>query len=231
MTLIERIQRLRQAAADVEDEDRIKQRTGQLVSLGKAVDTTLGTLAGLDEAVAELRTSGFSLPAEVLARADQASKALRALTATLRQDGTASSTAGVQSAHTYAKSLRQTVEGAWKEKRQYTLPAINEDLVDTLDRSGIDVEAIRTKIEKARWQLKSLESRPLPKRGDIATLTTTLQNLAECGRDITELVDPILTEVIMDTQSPEGARLSAFTPDVLAGLAALGILDRFRVRL
>ncbi|MFF2351868.1 hypothetical protein ACFVVL_19060 [Kitasatospora sp. NPDC058115] len=231
MTLIERIQRLHQAAADVEDEDRIKQRTGQLVSLGKTVDTVLGTLMGLEEAVAELRTAGFSLPVEVLTRAGEASKALRMLAAALRQNGAVPSAGGVQSAHTYAKALRQTVEGAWKDQRQYTPPAINEDLVDTLDRNGIDVEAIRTRIESARWQLDSLESRSLPKRGDIAALTTALQSLAECGRDITELVDPILTKVIMDTQSTEGARLSAFTPEVLAGLAALGILERFRVRL
>ncbi|MFF7458662.1 hypothetical protein [Kitasatospora sp. NPDC008115] len=231
MTLIERIQRLHQAAADVEDEDRIKQRTGQLVSLGKAVDTALDTLLGLEEAMAELRTAGFSLPAETLARADEASRALRTLTAALRQKRVVPPAAGVQGAQAYAKSLRQTVEGAWKERRQYTPPAIDEDLVDTLDRNGIDIEAIRTKIEKARWQLKNLESRSLPKRGDIAALTTALQSLAECGQDITELVDPILTKVIMDTQSPEGAQLSAFTPEVVAGLAALGILDRFRVRL
>jgi hypothetical protein len=139
--------------------------------------------------------------------------------------------AHVKAADGFVKGLRGSVEQAWTAERNREIPVINEDLVATLSKSGIEVEEIRIKIEKARGVLSLLENRSVPELGDVARLTAALESLQACGKQISALVDPALGRVITGAQEATGAPLNSFTPEVLAGLSRLGILDRFSVRL
>ncbi len=57
-----------------------------------------------------------------------------------------------------------------------------------------------------------------------------LDVLRACGEEISTLVDPALAEGILKSQA-EGVPLNWFTPERIAALTELGILDRFRVHL
>ncbi|MFC8235887.1 hypothetical protein [Streptomyces sp. NPDC057284] len=233
MTLIERVQRLRVAAVAVNDEDKIKRRTGDLATQAESVETLIETVKRLGNGVAELRTAGVSLDADLVPQATQLAAALHALAESLPGQDTAAPPdalkAQVKAAHSFVKILRQSVEEAWAAERNPAGPVINEDLVATLGTSGIEVEEIRIKIEKAQSVLDVLKNRAIPELGDVARLAAALESLHTCGRQIAELVDPILARVIMGAQGATGIPLSSFTSEVLAGLTRLGILDRFSV--
>ena len=235
MTLIEQVQRLRVAAVAAHDEDRIKRRTGELAGQAENVETLIETMQRLSRGVAELRAAQVTLDTDLGPQAAQLAAALHALAESLPgQDADTPLQplkANVKAADGFVKGLRETVEQAWAAECNREVPVINEDLVAALGKSGIDMEEIRVKIEKAHGVLNVLKNRAVPELGDIAKLTAALESLQACGKQISELVDPILARVITSAQEAAGAPLNSFTPEVIAGLSRLGILDRFWVRL
>ncbi|MBZ6090752.1 hypothetical protein KVH02_20845 [Streptomyces olivaceus] len=234
MTLIEQVQRLRVAAVAAHDEDKINRRTGELAGQAENVETLIETIQRLSRGVAELRTAHAALD-NLDPQAAQLAADLHALAEMLHsQDADAplqALKAQVKAADGFVKGLRKSVEQAWIAERNREVPVINEDLVTTLSKSGIDVEEIRIKIEKAQGVLNVLNNRVVPESGDVARLTAALESLQACGKQISVLVDPILARVIMGAQEAAGTPLNSFTPEVLTGLSRLGILDRFWVRL
>ncbi|WNZ12045.1 hypothetical protein [Streptomyces sp. 11x1] len=235
MTLVEQVQRLRVAAVAAHDEDKIKRRTGELAGQAESVETLIATIQRLRKGVAALRAAHAALDADLAPQAAQLAAALHALAESLPgQDADTPSQAlkaQVKAADGFVKGLRGSVEQAWTAERNREVPVINEDLVATLGKSGIDVEEIRIKIEKAHGVLNVLKNRAVPELGDVARLAAALESLQACGKQISELVDPVLARVITGAQEAAGAPLNSFTPEVLAGLSRLGILDRFWVRL
>jgi hypothetical protein len=219
MTLIERVQRLRTAAAVADDENTIKRRTGELITLAEYVETSIERV---------------SIDADLPQKATQVVATLQALSDSLPDqsvDGPLDETrTRLKSVQTFVKSLRLSVEEAWTTLRSREIPVINEDLVATLARSGIEVEGIRIEIEKAQSVLVILNNSAVPGLGDVAKLSGALETLRSCGERISELVDPTLAKVILNAQGT-GMPLSSFAPEVLSGLTRLGILDRFWVRL
>ncbi|MFJ4924371.1 hypothetical protein [Streptomyces sp. NPDC088736] len=235
MTLIEQVQRLRVAAVAAHDEDKIKRRTGELAGQAERVETLIETIQRLSRGAAELRAAHAALDPDLGPQAAQLSADLHVLAETLpSQDADTppqALKAQVKAADGFVKSLRESVEQAWAAERSREVPVINEDLVATLSKSGIDVEEISIKIEKAHGVLNVLKTRDVPHLGDVARLAAALESLQACGQQISELVDPVLGRVITGAQEANGTPLNSFTPDVLAGLSKLGILDRFWVRL
>ncbi|MER7062777.1 hypothetical protein C0Q93_11605 [Streptomyces albidoflavus] len=235
MTLIEQVQRLRVAAVAAHDEDKINRRTGELAGQAENVETLIETIQRLSRGVVELRTAHTALDTDLGPQAAQLAADLEALAETLpSQDADAplqALKAQVKAADGFVKGLRKSVEQAWTAERNREVPVINEDLVATLSKSGIDVEEIRIKIEKAHGVLNVLNNRVVPESGDVARLTAALESLQACGKQISVLVDPILARVIMGAQEAAGTPLNSFTPEVLTSLSRLGILDRFWVRL
>lgn len=235
MTLIEQVQRLRVAAVAAHDEDKIKRRTGELAGQTERVETLIETIQRLSRGVAELRAAHVALDTDLGPQAVQLASDLHMLAETLpSQDADTPPQAlkvHVKAADGFVRGLRESVEQAWAAERNREVPVINEDLVATLSKSGIDVEEIRIKIEKAHGVLNVLKTRPVPHLGDVARLVAALESLQACGQQISELVDPVLGRVITGAQEATGTPLHSITPEVLAGLSRLGILDRFWVRL
>ncbi|MFH9493158.1 hypothetical protein ACH4LZ_27690 [Streptomyces halstedii] len=235
MTLIEQVQRLRVAAVAAHDQDKINRRTGELAGQADNVETLIKTMQRLSRGVAELRAAHAAFDAGLGPQAAQLVADLHVLAETLpSQDADTppqALKAHVKAADGFVKGLRGSVEQAWSAERNREVPVINEDLVATLSKSGIDVEEIRNEIEKAHGVLNVLKNRAVPEPGDIARLAAALESLRACGKQITALVDPALARVIAGAQEGDGTPLNSFTPEVLAGLSRLGILDRFWVRL
>lgn len=235
MTLIEQVQRLRVAAVAAHDQDKINRRTGELAELAERVETLIETLQRLSRGVVELRAAHAAFEADLGPQAVQLAADLRVLAETLpSQDADTppqALKAHVKAADGFVKGLRGSVEQAWTAERNREVPVIDEDLVATLNKSGIDVEEIRIEIEKAYSVLNVLKNRAVPEPGDITRLAAALESLKACGNQLTALVDPVLARVIRGAQETNGTPLNSFTPEVLAGLSRLGILDRLWVRL
>lgn len=235
MTLIEQVQRLRVAAVAAHDQDKINRRTGELAGQADTVEMLIKTMQRLSRGVAELRAAHAAFDAGLGPQAAQLAADLHVLAEMLpSQDADTPPQAlkgHVKAADGFVKGLRGSVEQAWTAERNREVPVINEDLVATLSKSGIDMEEIRNEIEKAHGVLNILKNRAVPEPGDIARLAAALESLRACGKQITALVDPALARVIAGAQEGNGTPLNSFTPEVLAGLSRLGILDRFWVRL
>lgn len=235
MTLIEQVQRLRVAAVAAHDQDKINRRTGELAEQAHSVETLIKTMQRLSRGVAELGAAHAAFDAGLGPQAAQLAAALHVLAETLpSQDADTppqALKAHVKAADGFVKGLRESVERAWAAERNREIPVINEDLVATLGKSGIEVEEISIKIEKAHGVLNVLNNRAVPESGDVARLSAALESLQACGKQISALVDPVLARVITGAQEANGTPLNSFTPEVLAGLSRLGILDRFWVRL
>jgi hypothetical protein len=235
MTLIEQVQRLRVAAVAAHDENKINRRTGELAELAERVETLIETMQRLSRGVAELRAAHAAFDADLGPQAAQLAADLHVLAETLpSQDADTppqALKAQIKAADAFVKGLRGSVKQAWTAERNREVPVINEDLVAALNKSGIEVEEIRIKIEKAHGVLNVLKNRAVPELGDVARLAAALESLHACGQQISELVDPVLARVITGAQEATGTPLNSFTPEVLAGLSRLGILDRFWVRL
>ncbi|MDX3106012.1 hypothetical protein [Nonomuraea angiospora] len=232
---MERVQRLRTAAVAADDENTIKRRTGELVDIAQSVESLIETIKRLGNGVAELRTTGVRMNTELAQKAPQVVAMLYALSDSLPNQAVDASLneakMQVKAAQGFVNNLRLSVEEAWKAKRSREVPAINDDLITALARSGIEVEEIRIEIERAQGTLAILNNRAIPELGDVERLTRALEILRSCGKRISELVDPTLAQIILNTQETTGMPLSSFTPEILAGLTRLGILDRFWVRL
>lgn len=236
MTLLERIQHLRTAAVAADDAHAIKQRTGALVTTAETVENLLKDVRQVAGGMIEFRAAGIfpsgSLPD---AATEKVTSLLRETAASLAaQDVDApldSAKAHIKQARTLIDGLRQDVDGAWAKEVSRDIPPINEELVDALAKSGMDIEQLRGEIENARGILSVLRNRAVPQAGDIAKLAAVRESLQSCGEKISRLVAPALAGVIMDALGDSGTPLSSFTPEVITQLAQLGILDRFWVRL
>ncbi|MFF2190542.1 hypothetical protein [Streptomyces sp. NPDC058155] len=235
MTLIEQVQRLRVAAVAAHDQDKINRRTGELAEQADSVETLIKTMQRLSQGVAELGAAHAAFDAGLGPQAAQLAADLHVFAERLpSQDADTppqALKAHVKAADGFVKGLRESVERAWAAERNREIPVINEDLVATLGKSGIEVEEISIKIEKAHGVLNVLNNRAVPELGDVARLSAALESLQACGKQISALVDPVLARVITGAQEANGTPLNSFTPEVLAGLSRLGILDRFWVRL
>jgi hypothetical protein len=137
----------------------------------------------------------------------------------------------VRSAEKYVKELRAFVSSTWQWHVSQPLPAINADLVEALARGGVDVEEIRSALETARGHLLTITSRSIPDRGAVQRYSAAIESIHHCGEQIGEVVDGDIAEGIVGSQEMSGVPLTWFTPERLRKLGALGILDRFQVRL
>jgi hypothetical protein len=139
--------------------------------------------------------------------------------------------ARVRSAERYVSELRAHVASVWQAFTNQSPAAVNSDLVDALAQGGVDVREIRDELESARGRLLAIRSRVIPGEGDVEKFRAAMAAIHRCGERLGEVVDQDIAEGIVGSQELSGMPLRWFTAERLEKLAALGIIDRFRVRL
>lgn len=235
MTLRSTIQDLRTYADVANDEHRVKVRTGQLADLSARLSPPIAELPNLNVALAEIVQLDVDLPPGRDQDAAQVAEGLRTLAAEIPKLGIDESLdlakARVRSAEKYVGELRALVVGAWQSYVSQPPPAINGDLVDALAQGGVDVEEIRNELETARGQLLAISSRMIPGQGAVEKFRAAVEVIHRCGEKLGDVVDADIAEGIVGAQEGSGVPLAWFTPERLEKLNALGIIDRFQVRL
>lgn len=235
MSLLTRVTDLRTAAVAVDDIVHIKTRTGDLRTLSDRLRLLAQTLPGLITSLGELAKINVTLDADTIQDAVEAVAGMRSLANTLPGMPVDAPLdvpkSQVKSVENVTKELRLFVHANWIPFRDQELPAINEELVEALAAGGVDMEDVRNELISAQTALMILKSRESPHEGDVDKYTDALQKLRACGKKISTLVEPVLAEGILRSQTDEGILLNWFTSERMAALNELGILDRFRVRL
>lgn len=235
MTLRSTIQDLRAHAEVANDEHQVKVRTGQFADLSARLAPALAELPALNVALSEVAQIDIDLPAGREQDAAQVAEGLRALATEVPTLGVDQNLdlakERVRSAEQYTRELRAVVAGAWQTYVSQPPPAINSDLIDALAQGGVDVEDLRDALETARAHLLAVTSRQIPDRGAVQKYRDAIESIHSCGEQIGDVVDPDIAEGIVGSQEPPGVPLTWFTPERLEKLRALGIVDRFQVRL
>jgi hypothetical protein len=235
MSLRSRIRELRTYAEVANDERKVRLRTGQLSDLRDRVAVPAQEFPALTDGLAEIRQLKVEIPATLDQDAIQLADGLRALAAELPGMALDANLDlarfQVRSAEKFAAELHGFISTSWHQLVRQPLPPINEDLLDALSDSGVDVEAIRDALENAHVQLLAIGNRAIPREGDVAKHSAAFDSMRACGEQIRRVVDPDIAEGILGAQEESGMPLAWFTTERLQTLSDLGIIDRFRVRL
>lgn len=235
MTMRNTIQDLRAYADVANDEHRVKIRTGEFAGLSARLAPSLEELPALNVALSELAELDVEVPAGLDQDAALVAERLLALAAEVPALGVDASLdlakERVRSAEKYVGELRALVRDTWRAYVSQPQPAVNIDLIDALAQGGVDVEDIRNDLETARAQLFAVTSKLIPDRGAVQKYQDATESIHRCGEQIGDVVDADIAEGIVRSQEPSGVPLSWFTAERLEKLRALGIVDRFQVRL
>lgn len=231
MTLLDKLHQLQVKAVAADDEEKVKRRSGDFVDLRKRLQAATMTAGQVADGCKELESAGIVLEDYEQSRSS-ALAAVKSLAATVeslpleakfdeikRQCGTI---------ETHFRKSEQSVSDAWRRYLAPSPPPVDDALLDALEHAGVDVESIRSDIERARGVLTVLGNRGLPQRGDIAELKRARSTLASIKSRIGEVIDPVIADVVIRAQDG-GVPYSRMTPEVVSALESLGILDRFRV--
>lgn len=233
MTLLDRIQNLQLRAAAADDENKIKTRIGEFTTLDKQIESASSNAARVAVGRRQLWAAGIRAydpvqsRASVLAVVEDFIAAVRTLPVDVKIDAARLSTRTVVD---FFNKSQKWVEDNWQTTLQSGHPQVADDLLDALERGGIDVEPIRHDIDQAETVLLSLRHRSIPGEGDYARLIHAREVLGSVGQRIGELIDPQIAGVIVRAQA-DGVPFAEFTDEVVVGLRQLGILERFRIRL
>ncbi|MCX8557525.1 hypothetical protein OS121_20970 [Mycolicibacterium mucogenicum] len=117
--------------------------------------------------------------------------------------------------------------GYRNERRQ---SVVDRELLELLNRSGIEVGDLLENYDKASFELELLGDRHLPLQGDVARWQANLDELQRVADGLTEVVPATIAAFFRQTDSPTGAPLSALTEEVRTFLDEHNITDRYSIR-
>jgi hypothetical protein len=231
MTLLDRIHQLQLRAVAADDEDKIRSRSGEFITLRERFATASTTAARVDAGRKELYSTGIlqidyeQNRAIALAVVNDLINFVENLSVEAKFDAVKIQGNSIVA---HFKSSEKLVADAWRSHLPSAPPAVDDELLDALEQGGVDVEAIRSDIENAKSTLLTLRNRTLPQLGDNDKLQKALDTLSSSGERIGELIDPAIANLVVRAQGG-GVLYSEMTTEVILALTKLGILDRFRV--
>jgi hypothetical protein len=130
-----------------------------------------------------------------------------------------------------ARAVEKTLADVWTSYRdEQQRSAVDRELLEVLSRSGLDVDTLLDNYDAASFGLETLEAQTLPRDGDVARLQAHITALRGVADGLSGVVPEALAIFFRKADSPEGAPLSALTPEVRAFLEEHGVAERYSVR-
>jgi hypothetical protein len=231
MTLVERIHQLQLRAVAADDQHKIRARAGEFTSLRDRIQRSTSNASRVAVGREELRSAAVTQSdyernrASALAVVGDLIDAVGSLSVDAKLDAVKIQASTLEA---FFRNSANWVAEAWADALPAEQPAVDEDLLNALEQSGLDVEEIRLDIERAQAVLLTLSNKALPERDDWMKLHEALAILSSSGARIGSLVNPAIAVVVVRAQG-DGVPYAELTNEVVAELQRLGILDRFRV--
>jgi hypothetical protein len=129
------------------------------------------------------------------------------------------------------KTVEKSLADVWtRYLNEQQRSAVDRELLEVLSRSGLDVAALLENYDKASFGLEMLEAKALPAEDDATLLQAHITALRSVAEGLSGVVPAALATFFRQADSPEGAPLSALTPDVCAFLEEHDIAGRYAIQ-
>jgi hypothetical protein len=236
VTIVSRVEALERILDAVRDEERLNEKIGKANDQAELLRQAGEALASVGIAVHELSQAERLLPAAASQRARSISDELTQARTYLRENTLAPVETDfsllVENCRDFKQEITAWVQLTWSEVRaSLDMPAVDEELLNQLDRAGLDVEDLRGPVESAQGDLLLLESRHLPVKGDIARLMAAAAKRRGVVDRLQQLLSPAVARFIVAASKPPGAPLALLTEEVRAFLNHHDIESRYHIRL
>jgi hypothetical protein len=235
VTLVDRVQRAQSSLRVAIDDDQLRLVIGKLSDRASRIETSAETLEVAAVAAKELRSARQTLPLDVLHGL-----------ATLRSDIQVSREA-IAKTSLFAsgddfyrmvlrisedeKRVTNALTEQWRRYRaEVKIPQVDQDFLGLLEQAGLDVAGLSSTVESALAKISFLNSRALPRVGDVASLLGAVSDLEGAVEKLASLVQPAVGEFIVQASGAAGAGLDLFTDEIREFLIATGLTPRYRIR-
>lgn len=231
MMFLEKINNLRLKAVAADDEDKVKSRSGEFTALRELLQYTTANAENVTAGRNELQAAGYAQDgydqerASALSVVNDLISTIKSLPVETKFDLIKIHGSSIVA---HFKNSEKFVTSTWNEFVPALTSAGHDDLLNALEHGGVNVEGIRSDIEKAESALLTLKYRVLPQAGDVAKMRQAVDTLNSIGERIGELIDPAIANLVVRAQA-DGVPYAEMTPEVIVALQKLGILNRFRV--
>jgi hypothetical protein len=235
MMILERLEQIAGRAQLARDDGSLRQDLGKIERIGERVTslvrslekitTAYGELVQVDAPDCSVALSGLQSMFENLALMATQSRAHQLFGATTDFAGRL----GVEEKR--AKAVEETLADVWASySNEQQRSAVDRELLEVLSRSGLAVDTLLENYDRASFGLEMLEAKTLPGDGDVARLQTHITALSSVAEGLSRVVPDALATFFRQADSPEGAPLSALTPEVRAFLDEHDVAGRYSIR-
>jgi hypothetical protein len=235
MTIMERVASIRQISEAAKDEDRLKITIGQFKDLTEQMRVTGDDLRRVSIALTEMRPVLPNIATEEVTRVDaivlQLDNVREQVAQSALDEGIAAAKQQGQIVDRFTQAIKSQLREAWSAHiARQQLPAVDLEFLETLRRAGVDVDAVRSKVDDAHSDISLLSMQDLPRKGDLEKLASAVRDLDDAVTRVSQAVPAVVARFFKGAHSTEGAPLNLYTEDVRDFLDSHGLAQRYRIR-
>jgi hypothetical protein len=236
MTIVERVDVLERMLETVRDQENVQQKVGKAQERAGSLLEVGNRLEELVDAVHELSQAGREMLGSAAAQAKGTLADLRHALDEVRRNPIAPVDTDfaplVDQCKEFVRDMTAWAQGEWSGVRgAMDIPAVDEDLLDQLEASGLEMEEVRGPLASAEADLMLIDSRDLPREGDFNRLRACSDKLQGAIARLEELLPPAVAQFISEASKHPGAPLALLTEQVWTFLMDQEIESRYHVRL
>jgi hypothetical protein len=233
--ILERLEQIESRAQVARDDGGLRQDLGKIERIGERATSLGRSLEKITTAYRELvdvKPADCSVVLSSLRSMVENLTVMAAQSRARRLFGATPEFAGQLAAEEKTvRAVEKTLADVWTSYRdEQQRSAVDRELLEVLSRSGLDVDTLLDHCDAASFGLETLEAQTLPGDGDVARLQMHIAALRGVAEGLSGVVPEALATFFRQTDSPQGAPLSALTPEVRAFLEEHDVAERYSIR-
>lgn len=234
MSILERFERLETRAQIARDSGILQQELGKIERVINRVNGLTLSLSNVATAYRELHAVDPNLRTLSL-EIQKVVSALESLATQVRAQSSFGArqefTDRLGPAEKSMKSVEESLRESWiRYQENNPRPAVDRDLLTIFKNSGLEVDHLIERFDDASRDLDNVTQFHLPRSGMVQRYQTSLDTLSAVSAGLTDVVPAPLASFFRQTDSPQGAPLSALTDDVVHFLTEHQLIDRYSIR-